>query len=93
MGLPNVYKYLKYFDSTSANYKVRQTWKTYYLGEGRYSVKPMHKLIWLALDVTGNNADVYNIRTYDTLASVPSCAEWTIEWLFNGICFQKRRIE
>lgn len=46
-------------------------------------------LIWLALDVTGNNADVYNIRTHDTLASVPSCAEWTIEWYSTGYVFKK----
>lgn len=83
----DVYQYSKYSDSTNNTYKIRQMWKTYYLGNGRYSIRPLNKLD-MGLDVTGSNVDIYNIGTSDTLYSVPSCAEWTISWYSTGYIFK-----
>ena len=86
-NLNDVYQCLKYSDSTSNNYKIRQMWKTYYLGNGRYSIRSMHKLD-IGLDVTGCNVDIFNIGTSDTLSSVPSYGEWTISWYSTGYVFK-----
>ncbi len=83
----DVYQYSKYSDSTSNNYRIRQMWKIYYLGNGRYSIRPMNKLD-MGLDVTGGNVDIYNIGTSDTLSGVPYYGEWTIHWDSNGYVFQ-----
>ena len=83
----DVYQYSKYSDSISNNYKIRQMWKTYYLGNGRYSIRPMNKLD-KGLDVTDGNVDIYNIGTSDTLDSVPSYGEWTISWYSTGYVFK-----
>lgn len=86
-NLTDVYQYSKYSDSTSNNYKIRQMWKTYYLGNGRYSIRPLNKLD-KGLDVTSGNVDIYNIGTSDTLDSVPSYGEWTISWYSTGYVFK-----
>lgn len=86
-NLTDVYQYSKYSDSTSNNYKIRQMWKTYYLGNGRYSIRPLNKLD-KGLDVTSSNVDIYNIGTSDTLDSVPSYGEWTISWYSTGYVFK-----
>lgn len=70
-NLTNVYQYSKYSDSTTEAYKTRQIWRLHYLGSGRYSLRPFHKLD-MALDVTGTNADIYKIGSVDTLDRVPS---------------------
>ena len=88
-NLTDVYQYPKYTDSTDDVYRIRQMWKTYYLGEGRYSIRPMHKLD-MSLDVTGSNVDIYNIGTTDTLAGVPDYTEWTIEWYSTGYVFKNK---
>lgn len=62
-------------------------WKTYYLGNGRYSIRPLNKLD-KGLDVTSSNVDIYNIGTSDTLDSVPSYGEWTISWYSTGYVFK-----
>ena len=80
-------QYGKYSVYTSESYRIRQMWKVYYLGNGRYSIRPMHKLN-MGLDVTSGNVDIWNIGTTDTLASVPSYGEWTIEWNSSGYVFK-----
>ncbi len=82
-----VIQYTKYSTSVSDDYKVRQMWRIHYLDNGRYSIRPMHKLD-MGLDVTSGNVDVYNIGTDDTLSGVPSYAEWSIEWSSNGYVFK-----
>lgn len=79
----NVQQYSKYSDSTSDITKLRQMWRIHHLGQGIYSLRPLHKLD-MALDVTGTNADIYKIGSIDTLSSVPSYAEWKISWNSNG---------
>ena len=83
----DVYQYSKYADTATPSYRIRQMWKTFYLGNGRYSVRPMNKLD-MGLDVTGGNVDIYNIGTSDTLSSIQSYGEWTIEWNSNGYVFK-----
>ena len=82
-----VIQYTKYASSASNDYKVRQMWRIHYLDNGRYSIRPMHKLN-MGLDVTGGNVDIYNINTDDTLSGVPSYAEWSIEWDSSGYVFK-----
>lgn len=83
----DVYQFSKYATSTSTTTRIRQMWKIYYLGNGRYSVRPMNKLN-MGLDVSSGNVDIYNIGTSDTLSSVPSYGEWTIEWYSSGYVFK-----
>ncbi len=85
---PNVYQFSKYTETANLAYRLKQMWKIKYLGEGRYSIRPMYKLP-MALEVTGNNADVYRIGTKDTLTGVPVYAQWTIEWCSTGYVFKK----
>lgn len=85
--LPNVYQYFRYADTVNVNYRIAQMWKIRYLGEGRYSIRPMHKLD-MALDVTGTNVDVYQVGTGDTLANLSYYVEWTIERDANGYVFK-----
>ncbi len=84
----NVQQYSKYSSSTVETTKLRQMWKVYHLGECRYSIRPM-SILSKGLDVTGNNADIYHIGLTDTLAGVPSYAEWMIEWSSNGYVLKK----
>jgi uncharacterized protein (TIGR03034 family) len=86
-NLTDVIQYSKYSDTTTATYRIRQMWKTCYLGNGRYSIRPMNKLD-KGLDVTSGNVDIHNIGTSDTLSSVPSYGEWTIEWYTTGYVFK-----
>ena len=86
-NLTDVYQYSKYADSVDNNYKIRQMWKTHYLGEGRYTIRPMNKLD-LGLDVTDGRVDIYDIGTSNILSSVPSYGEWTIEWCSTGYVFK-----
>lgn len=79
----NVYQFSKYSTSTIDAYRIRQMWRIHHLGNGVYSIRPLHKLD-MALDVTGTNADIYNIGTTDTLVRVPSYAQWEISWNGNG---------
>ena len=76
----NVYQYTKY---TSDPSRLRQLWKIKYLGNGYYSIRPMHKLN-MGLDVTGSNVDIYTIGTNDTLTGVASYAKWTINGVSGG---------
>lgn len=69
------------------NSRISQMWKTYYLGNGRYSIRPMNKLD-MGLDVTEGAVDIYNIGTSDTLSGVPSYCEWTIGWYSTGYVFK-----
>ena len=82
-GLPNVSQHEKYADGVSDLYRIRQMWKIRYLENGIYSIRPMFKLD-MGLDVSGNNVDVYNIGTTDSLEGVPSFARWTIERSTTG---------
>ena len=76
----NVYQYTKY---TSDPSRLRQLWKIKYLGNGYYSIRPMHKLN-MGLDVTGSNVDIYSIGTTDTTSGVASYAKWTINGVSGG---------
>ncbi len=83
----DVHQYSKYSDSANNNYRIRQMWKIYYLGEGRYSVRPLNKLD-MGLDVTDGNVDIFDIGTSDTLSSVPFYGEWAINWYSTGYVFK-----
>ncbi len=60
-----------------------QKWKIKYLGSGKYSIRPMHKLN-MGLHVTSQEVDTYSIGTTDALSSVNTYAQWTIEWRSMG---------
>ena len=83
----DVYQYIKYTSTTSEVHRIRQMWKIYHLGNGRYSIRPMNKLD-MGLDVTGNNVDIYNIGATDTLSNIPYYGEWSIEWYSTGYVFK-----
>ncbi len=62
---------------------IRQLWKITYLGSGRYSIRPLHKLD-MALNYNDGNAEIKYINSTDTTTSVPDTAEWTIEVCTSG---------
>lgn len=80
----------QYSSSTATTSKIHQMWKILYLGKGRYSIRPMHKLN-MGLDVTNGNVDIFNIGTKDTEAQIPGYAEWGIEWSSTGYVFKNDR--
>ena len=82
----NIYQYMK--NSTTGTSHLRQIWKIYYIGDGYYSIRPMHKLN-MGLDVTGTNVDIFNIGTTDTVAGVASYARWTISYITSGYVLQR----
>ena len=51
----NVYAYSKYSDGTAVTTQLRQLWKVTYLGNGFYTIRPMHKSN-MALTVENGNA-------------------------------------
>lgn len=62
-----------------------QTWRIHYLGNGYYSVRPMHKLN-MGLDVSEGIVDIWGIGTTDTL-SIPEYACWKIIFNTTGYVF------
>ncbi len=62
---------------------IRQLWKVTYLGSGRYSIRPLHKLD-MALNYNNGNAEIKYIGSTDTATVVPDTAEWTIEVCTSG---------
>ena len=63
--------------------KIRQMWKICYLGDGCYSIRPLHKMD-MGLHATNNNADIYDIGVTDTNAAIPNESKWTIQWSDGG---------
>lgn len=63
--------------------KIRQMWKISHLGNGQYSIRPLHKMD-MGLHVTGDNVDIYQIGATDTIDAIPDDAKWTIEWRNSG---------
>ena len=63
--------------------KIRQMWKICHLGNGQYSIRPLHKMD-MGLHATGDNVDIYQIGTTDTIDEIPDAAKWTIEWRDSG---------
>ena len=71
-------------------YRIRQLWKIKYIGSGKYSVRPMHKLN-MGLDVDDGNVDIYTIGTTDSLSGIINDARWSIGRYSNsssGLIFQ-----
>ena len=63
-----------------------QLWKLKHLGNGYYSIRPMHKLD-MALHAggsTGSSVDIVSIGTSDTLNGVPSLCRWGIAPTADG---------
>ena len=83
----DVIQRMKFSTSSSLQNQLSQMWKIYYLGGGRYSIRPMHKLN-MGLDVTSSNVDIWNIGRTDSLSSIPSYGEWTIERSSEGYVFK-----
>jgi len=82
-NLTDVIQTLQYSTVNNDVYQITQLWKVKYLSDGRYSIRPMHKLN-MGLDVTSSNVDIFGIGTTDTLSGVPYYAEWTIERYTNS---------
>lgn len=79
------------YESSSANaYRIRQLWKIKYLGSGKYSVRPMHKLN-MGLDYNNGNVDIYTIGITDSFSGIIYDARWSIGRYSNsssGLIFQ-----
>ena len=75
--------------TTSAANGLHQLWKIKYLGSGKYSFRPMHKLN-LGLDCTSaSSVAARNIGTTEnTLSDVDSYARWSIYWVTDGYVFK-----
>ena len=79
----------KHGDGAGDLEKVCQMWKICHLGNGNYSVRPLHKLD-MGLHVSSINVDIYNIGDVDTSAEINNAAEWTIEWYRTGYLFKNK---
>ena len=79
----DVIQYGKYNSSYAEALRITQMWKIKYLGSGKYSVRPMHKLN-MGLDVSAGNVDIYSIGENDTISGVPYYARWSIERYSNS---------
>ena len=77
----------KYTTAEPTKYNLAQMWRFFYLGDGRYSIRPMHKLD-MGLDVYGGNVVLEPIGTSDTQAGVPDYCEWVLEWDSTGYLFR-----
>ena len=68
---------------------LHQLWKIHYLGSGKYSFRPMHKLN-LGIDCTSApSVAAKNIgTTEDTISDVNSYARWSIYWVTDGYVFK-----
>ena len=86
-NLTEVIQYSKYSSDTRELFRTWQMWKVKYLGKGRYSIRPYHKLS-MGLDATGNKVDIYEIGTKDSLDKIEDYGEWNVEWLSNGYVFK-----
>lgn len=62
--------------------RLNQLWRIRYIGEGSYTLRPLH-LMTAGLDVTNGNVDIYNITDDDYKA--PDYAKWTIEETTGGM--------
>jgi hypothetical protein len=58
--------------------KASKMWKIKKLENGRYSVRPLHKLD-MGLNECNGDVDIISIGTNDILSAVDDSAEWTIE--------------
>ena len=71
--------------------RIAQMWRITYLGEGRYSIRPINNLdmcLYAYNDSTSNYEYVVNyLEEIDTLDSVPIRAQWTITWMNDGYVF------
>lgn len=77
----------KMAESMTVITRLREMWKVYYIGNGRYSIRPMNKLN-MGLDVTANNVDIWDLGTIDNLDEIESFGEWTIEKDTSGYIFK-----
>lgn len=80
-SLTNVYQSGK---QTAEPASLSQLWKIKYLGNNRYSIRPMHKLD-MGLANFNNNACIYSIGTTDSESSLLLAARWIIEAMSNGV--------
>ena len=70
----------------SEPYKTCQLWKVTYLGDGYYSIRPMHKLNMglHASGTTGSSVDIVSIGMNDSLSEVALIYRWGIERSADG---------
>ncbi len=85
----DVCQYRKYSNTTSDVYRIRQMWKTCYIGYGRYTIRPM-SILSSCLDVTDNNVDIYETNPNDDSSSIAFECRWSIEWSSNGYIIKSR---
>ncbi len=93
LDFTNVWQFGKLTTNAQLAQQMGQRWKIYYLGNGKYSVRPLHKLN-MGLHVTESNTDIYSLGTTDTISGIPTIyALWTIEWYSSGYVFKQRGID
>ena len=84
---------VKYSNDASTLSKLRQMWKVFYLGSGKYSFRPMHKLN-MGMIYSSGNACISNIGTTDTLSGVADVGEWTIDRdLQSGLIIKNKGLD
>ena len=67
--------------------KLLQMWKVTHLGDGNYSIRPMHKLN-MGLDNTNGDIDLWTIGETDTSNTVPDYAVWKVFYKDTGYILQ-----
>ena len=73
---------------TASPTRFSQLWKITYLSNGKYSIRPMHRLN-MGLDVSGTTVDIWSATEVDNISSVPSYCQWTITYSSSGYVFRQ----
>ena len=73
---------------TASPGRFSQLWKITYLSDGKYSIRPMHRLN-MGLDVAGTTVDIWNATEIDSISDVPSYCQWTITYSTSGYIFRQ----
>ena len=73
----SVHQYSSLYSADEKTY-LHQLWKICYIGQGYYSIRPMHKLD-MGLECLGTYVDIFEMGTSDNLEDIPDEMRWTIE--------------
>ena len=63
-----------------------QIWRIQYLSDGRYSIRPLHRLS-MGLGYM-SDVSLMSIGTTDTISAINPSAQWAIQWASNGYVFR-----
>ncbi|MBP3387944.1 MAG: RICIN domain-containing protein [Clostridia bacterium] len=86
-GITNKTDVIQSTRSTVEPSSLKHLWKICYLGDGYYTIRPLHKPT-MGLDVTNGNVDIFNTGHFDSFTYVPTYSRWIIEFEATNYVFK-----